>query len=278
MLKKKRYISLDTLHLSNPQKVAVAQLLSGQKNKYKRLLHETHERLHIITDSAFSLELWIDTDGAVEFVSPACLTVTGYAREEFLQRSVVPEDLIDATCRAQFLEDRQRVLEDRVELTREYLARAKDGSPRHLLGRWLPVATRRDRIVGYRLSLLDLTAQRRAEEHGVLLAEALRHVIEERAGTAVFLCDPDGLIRAANRAAEQVTGRKRAELHGREAAELLPEFGALLRRVASDDAAPASVIAACIGRDGAAVPGDAVLRRLPGDTGNDALLLLFRPH
>ena len=104
MNKKKRQLSLENITLSNPQRLVVAQLLAGQKNKYKKLLHEAHERLHIIGDMVSSVEIWINTDGRVEFVSPSLLKVFGHPAQDFFGNRVGLEFAYRPAPRHDFIE------------------------------------------------------------------------------------------------------------------------------------------------------------------------------
>lgn len=216
MFKKKRPLSLDTLKLSNPQKVAVAKLLAQQKNKYKKLLHEAHERMHIIADLSSSLEFWYNVNGNFEFVSPSCEAILGYSSEAFLQEGLRLETLVHADDKERFRKDKARALLGESDSDVEYVFLAKDGTPRWMLMTWNPVMTRRGKHIGVRISLDDITAYKRCQYFSNAYRRLMLNISDELKETAIFSINPEGEIQSWNTCAARLFGYGRDDVIGRD--------------------------------------------------------------
>ena len=59
-----------------------------------KALRESEERYRIVTEFTNDFTYWRRPDGSFEFVSPACLAVTGYSREELIERPELMEEMI----------------------------------------------------------------------------------------------------------------------------------------------------------------------------------------
>ncbi len=158
MLKKRRQISLDRLHLTNPQREGVLQMLASQKNKYRKLLHEAHEKMHILTDLSASMEIWMNIDGSVEYVNPAVEKITGHSVPEFENCAITLEDLVHPDSRKAFDADRQSAANGEAGENAIYRFVRKDGEIRRTLVSWRPVFTRRGRCIGLRATITDITS------------------------------------------------------------------------------------------------------------------------
>jgi PAS domain S-box-containing protein len=216
MFKKKRPLSLDTLKLSNPHKVAVAKLLAQQKNKYKKLLHEAHERIHIIADLSSSLEFWYNVNGSYEFVSPACASVLGYPREAFLHEGLRLEALVHPDDSERFRKDKARALLGESDSDVEYVFLAKDGTSRWMLMTWSPVITRRGRHIGVRISLEDITAYKQCQYFSNAYRRLMLTISDELKETAIVTVNPEGEIQSWNTCATKLFGYTRDEMLGRD--------------------------------------------------------------
>jgi PAS domain S-box-containing protein len=214
MIKKRRPLSLDKISLSNPQRLAVAQLLAGQKNKYKKLLHEAHERLHIIGDHVGSVEIWINANGAVEYVSPSFEKVFGHPAQDFLEKNIsfvhlcLPEDL------HRVRKDLSAVLEGTTFESVSYRFVHSGGHIVWTLCSWHPVLTRKDRIVGARASFEDVTAVTLLKEfHALWTPGAFDGSI---AASTIPVCrlSEDGVVRDWSAGAEAEFGWSGSERIG----------------------------------------------------------------
>jgi PAS domain S-box-containing protein len=223
MNKKKRPLSIENIPLSSPQRLAVAQLLAGQKNKYKKLLHEAHERMHIIGDLVSSLEIWINANGIVEFVSPSMLSLFGHPARDFLEKSVSFVHICQHRDLARLRQDLSASLEGAVIEGVEYLFMHRDGTEVPVTASWKPVRTRRDRIIGVRLSVIDMTRGKgRAANHSPYQALFYEHFLG-RTDLPVCALRLDGTVSFWNAGAEVAFGWAAAERLGSPFTDLLPK-------------------------------------------------------
>ena len=214
MLKKHRQVSIEKLRLTNPQREGVLQLLASQKNKYRKLLHEAHERLHILADMTSSLEFWQNIDGHFEHISPVCEKMTGYVPSEFFNDEVRIEDIIHPDSRRQFTRDKKKAVAGRSGTDVEYKFLRKDAQVRWALTSWQPVVTRRGRQIGVRISIRDITAQKLFQELATNYETAFRALVSEAQAVAVISLDPTGAVLSWNAVAERLSGISEREVVG----------------------------------------------------------------
>lgn len=251
MLKKKKQISLDRLHLTNPQKESLAQLLTMQKNKYKKLLHEAHERLHIIADLTSSLEFWVNVNGNYEHISSSCERVLGWKREEFLGGRVTLEGIMHEDSLPAFKQGRAEALRGGSgEGDYKYIHR--DGSVRWVHAAWNPVHTRRGRHIGIRVSLTDISDQKQCQELARSYESMFLRMVRDMHDVAVFTLDTGGRVVSWNNHAATLTGLTSAEVVGRgfEVVHVEPEYDHehVLLAIRSLDTDPAHTYMAWIRR------------------------------
>ncbi|SAL13891.1 CheR family methyltransferase [Caballeronia telluris] len=86
---------------------------------------------------------------------------------------------------------------------------------RWFIARLLPYRTGDDRIDGAVLTLIDITARRRAEEEAREGAERLRLAAQTTNDYAIIVQDPEGVIQSWNAGAERVFGYTESEAVGR---------------------------------------------------------------
>ena len=223
MIKNKRQVTLDTIRLSNPQRIAVGHLLAGQKNKYKKLLHEAHERLHVIGDMVSSVEIWINANGLIEFVSPSMLKMLGHPAKDFREKRISFDTICHREDREHLERDMRAVLEGTDLGDVEYRFLHKNGKIVWARVTWNPVRTRRDNVVGVRLSLTDITNYTLCREYSVLFQHLFYDLMVARTDHAVCVALADGEIRYWNAGAETLLGWSRDERLGTSLHSLLAE-------------------------------------------------------
>lgn len=222
MIRKKKAPSIDKLGLSNPQKAAVKRLLSGVRSKYKKLLHETHERLHIIADPTSSLEFWYNVNGNYEYVSPSCKEVLGYDPEEFTHNGLLFEKIVHEDCLEQFRQDRARAFAGESGVDSEYRMYTKSRDIRYLLMSWSPVITRKGKHIGIRISLRDISDFKRCQHFSQAYRELTLSIADELTHTGVFSMSPEQTLLSWSAAAARIFGWSKEEAIGRQFAELFP--------------------------------------------------------
>lgn len=207
MQKKRRQVILEKLNLTKPQRESVLQLMAAQKNKYRKLLHEAHERMHIITDLTTSLEFWLNVDGRFEHISPACEKITGYAPVEFLDGRVTMEEVIHPDSRRRFRMDRKRAMTGKTGSEVEYKFIRKDAVERWAIASWQPVITRRGRQIGVRISIQDATRLKEAENARDCARAALDAFAFDCGKAAVLYIDAQGAVTGWSASAQSLFQR-----------------------------------------------------------------------
>ncbi|MAT39673.1 MAG: hypothetical protein CL946_08720 [Ectothiorhodospiraceae bacterium] len=221
MRSRKKRLTLDDIGLTNPQRNAVSKLLVAQKNKYKKLLHETHEKLHIISDHVASFEFWYNLRGHYEYVSPACERVAGYQRADFEKGGIRLEHIIHPDFLEQFHKDRAQAFSGGSGREVEYKFKRKDGEERWGLISWRPVSTRSGKLIGVRGSIVDITefkSLRRVAHKAQIDPDQENNLI------GVFSVDEEGTIISWSKPASELLGFDRSEVLGRCVVDLHEDY------------------------------------------------------
>lgn len=235
MIRKKKIPSIDKLGLSNPQKAAVNRILTGAKNKYKKLLHETHERMHIIADLTSSLEFWYNVNGTYEYVSPSCTEVLGYEPRQFTHDGMQLESIVHEDYHDLFRSVRTSAYAGESGSDAEFRMYTKDGATKYLLMSWSPVVTRRGRHIGIRISLRDISDYRRCRHFAQAYEQLTRAIADELPYTGVFSLTPDRVImtwsstctRIFGWTAEEAIGKMLPDLFGGDVGTVLEGLDAI---------------------------------------------------
>jgi len=212
MIRKKRSISLDNINLSNPQRAAVKRVMTSQKNKYKKLLHEAHERMHIIADMTTSLEFWYNVNGSYEFVSPSSEEILGYAPADFVNGAAHLENLMHEDSLERFREDRSRALEGEGDVGVEYRIHARDGSTLWVQASWKPVFTRKGKHIGIRISIRDITEFKECQYFSRAYQQLMLSVADDLEEIGIFSLSPEWIFKSWNSGARKLLGWEREEV------------------------------------------------------------------
>jgi PAS domain S-box-containing protein len=223
MIRKKKIPSIDKLGLSNPQKAAVNRMLTGVKNKYKKLLHETHERMHIIADLTSSLEFWYNVNGSYEYVSPSCLEVLGYEPREFTHNGLLLENIVHEDYLELFRSVRTSAYAGETGSDAEFRIYTKKRDTRYVLMSWSPVVTRKGKHIGIRISLRDISEYRRCRHFAQAYEQLTLAIADELPYTGVFSLTPERVITSWSATAERLFGWTREEAIGRTLRDLFSE-------------------------------------------------------
>jgi PAS domain S-box-containing protein len=277
MVKLRKYPAVDKLHLTNPQRAAVAHLLSGQKNKYKKLLHDAHERLHTIVDFSSNVEVWVSAEGDVEFINSASLQLTGWTPQDFQSRAIALDQLVHQSSLESFINDRGQALQGESPDGSEYRLTARDGSARWVRASWKPVITRLERIIGARISLADITQLKAASARARALESMFKQAVERLDSTAVMTVDSEGGVTLLNSAAARLTGRAVNAKSRDTVSQLFDNAGAAavmaaLREEQKDGKAVRLTVRA---RKGEAIPCSCVFTVLPAADSSSRVLFCF---
>ncbi|MFZ1730708.1 MAG: PAS domain S-box protein [Bacteroidota bacterium] len=229
MIRKKKAPTIDKLGLSNPQKVAIRRIMSGVRGKYKKLLHETHERMHIIADLTSSLEFWYNVNGSYEYVSPSCKDVLGYDPEEFTRGRLLIEKIVHEDHVERFRQDRAKAFTGESGVDAEYRMRTKTGGSRYVLMSWSPVITRKGKHIGIRISMKDITDYKRCQHFSTVFKNLSLAIADELPHTGVLSLSSDHTIVTWNATVDRMFGWSKDEAVGHSISEIFPgQIDALL--------------------------------------------------
>ncbi|PLX28203.1 MAG: hypothetical protein C0600_10120 [Ignavibacteria bacterium] len=212
MIRKKRSLSLDNLKLSNPQKAAVARLLTAQKNKYKKLLHETHERMHIIADLTTSLEFWYNVNGSYEYVGRSSEQILGYLPEDFTRGNMRLETLIHPDSIEEFRKDRANALEGESGENVEYRLFTADKKVKWVQATWNPILTRKGKHIGIRISIRDISEFKQCQAFSRSYERLSLTIANELEEAGIFSVTADMVLKSWNIGANKLLGWEREEM------------------------------------------------------------------
>ncbi len=169
------------------------RFLEGLVGQRTALLQKSEEKYRILADYSPNWEYWIAQDGSYQYVSPACIEVSGYAPDDFFADPGLMEKIIDPADMAAWKEFGPANANDEFSLL-AFRIRHRDGSERwveHIAKR---VRDRDGQPIGLRGSYSNITQRRNAEQkleffthrdpltglcNRALFGELLRHAIKQ---------------------------------------------------------------------------------------------------
>jgi len=129
----------------------------------EEVLRASEERLRAIANHTFNWENWYGADGRLLWVSPAVEEMIGYTVGELMAMPDYPLPLVHEADRDSVASERERARKGGSRQDLSVRIVCKDGSVMWCSASWRPVRDPQGRFVGYRSSILDVTAQREAE-------------------------------------------------------------------------------------------------------------------
>jgi len=179
---------------------------SRRRYVYQEELRAGEEKFRTVCDWTQDWEYWIDQHGALRYVSPSCVELTGHPPEDFMAdqdlfiRLVHPEDL--AGYEAHEAEGANTAPASSVE----FRITTKTGAQRWIHHACRPVFSE-GQFLGRRVSNRDVTERKLVEQELAIRAELLNSVSD-----SVFVIDLEGRILDVNEAAWRSRGYSREEL------------------------------------------------------------------
>ena len=196
-----------------------------KRKQIEETLRDRETRLRAITDSARDAILMMDPEGTITYWNPAAERILGYTREEAsgqnLHRLIAPQRY-HASHHAAFSRFVDTGLGEAIGKTLELVARRKDGEEIPVELSLSSVFMNGWQAVGL---LRDITERKQAEEELRESRQQLSDIIDFLPD-ATFVIDKEGKVIAWNRAIEEMTGIRAADMLGKGNYEYaLPFYG-----------------------------------------------------
>ncbi|MBU1664624.1 MAG: PAS domain S-box protein [Gammaproteobacteria bacterium] len=187
-------------------RVAITDI--SEQTRMQQALRESEEKYRLLADNTIDWIFWVGEDGLFRYVSPACQSMSGHAPEEFLADPDLMLRLIHPDDRVRYLAHLDHDAADKEELELRILR--GDGEQRWISHHCHPMLDASGRPLGRRGRNSDITARKADEEQLRKLAQAV-----EQSPDSVLITNRDATIEYVNKAFEQATGYRRAEVIGR---------------------------------------------------------------
>lgn len=206
--------------------------ITNRKNA-EAALKDSELKFRTVADYAYNWNYLENTNKEIVYMSPSCLRITGYSKEEFigdpsLLRKIVHEDDLE-----KFDEHVKHVILQSDEVTfceLEYKIIKKDGSCAYISHICMPIIDEKKEYQGRRISNRDITERKIAREE-LLKSEqkyrqlfenmdsafALHKIITDNKGIPI-----DYLFIEVNSKFEEMTGINKSELIGKKVLDILP--------------------------------------------------------
>jgi PAS domain S-box-containing protein len=189
---------------------------SRRRSAYEDELRAGEEKFRTVCDWTQDWEYWIDEHGAMRYVSPSCLELTGYTPEEIVYQPSLVRSMLHPEDRELFEKHCSIPSEDDLQGAEplEFRIVTKDG-----VERWMHHACRPvfhdGQYRGNRASNRDVTERKLAERELAIRAELLNSVSD-----SVLVMDREGNIMDANETAWRSRGLSKEELLSMSLAQL----------------------------------------------------------
>jgi PAS domain S-box-containing protein len=149
-------------------------------------------------DASYDWEEWVDIEGHIRYISPACKRITGYGPEEFLANPHLAEDIIHPADRSQFTSYINRVIanpNDAQEI--EYRILHRNGEVRWVELGNQPVFDSKGLSLGRRVSYRDITKHKQIEEE-LRQSHQIIQALLQAATDAITVIDSAGNVLLCN--------------------------------------------------------------------------------
>ena len=190
-------------------------------NERTARLRRSEEHYRLIVENIHDIVFILNAKGEYTFVSPSCVTLSGYTVDEYLSGAITFRDYI-------VHEDHDRMVTllakalTRGEACNDVECRVvhKNGEPVWVSMSWAAVRNAAGEIIGIEGVERDITARKRAEEQATMFARAVESIHE-----AVMVLDLAGKCVYANDATASLLEYPGEELRGMEFSRLISPHG-----------------------------------------------------
>ncbi|EXJ15949.1 PAS domain S-box protein [Imhoffiella purpurea] len=192
---------------------AVASHLAVYFERYQeeRWLIDSRERYRVLAEYSPDWEYWMGPEGDCQYISPACVEISGYRAEEFVANPRLLGRLVHPDDRGVWLKHVRRVLSSSRSKEGPLVLRirARDGTERWIEHVCNSVLTRDGRYLGRRGVYRDITERKRIELELLKVSQAI-----EQSPESVVITDIEGTIEYVNDAFVAISGYSRDEAIG----------------------------------------------------------------
>lgn len=163
---------------------AVMRALRDAENRRERKraeaeLRESEEKFRTVADHIHDWEYWEAQDGSLFFISPSCKQITGYSIEEFYQDPGLLSRVIHPDDREKFIQHKANAAKNIAKKdSSEEIFRilTRSGKTRWIAHACQEVFNKEGKSIGRRISNVDITARKRAEDSLRRLNRELRAI------------------------------------------------------------------------------------------------------
>ncbi len=195
-----------------------AEVLERQRSE--EAVREQREWFQVTLSSIGDGVIVCDASGLVAFMNPVAESLTGWPREEAVQKPLQQVfRIVDEETRQAVENPAQKVMKQGaiVGLANSTVLIAREGTERPIDDSAAPIRGGDSQILGVVLVFRDVTERRRAEQSRAQLA-----VIVESSEDAIFSGTLDGIVTSWNPGAERLTGYSAQEAIGKSIARMIP--------------------------------------------------------
>ena len=128
-----------------------------ERKRSEEKLREAEVRYRTIANFTYDWEYWETPDGALRFVSPSCLRITGYQAEQFIQNPNLMHEIVLPEDKPKWDEFHRRALEVYGPGETQFRILRQDGQIRWIDHACRPVIDDNGDFLGYRGSNRDIT-------------------------------------------------------------------------------------------------------------------------
>lgn len=187
------------------------------------------ETFFLIADNTYDMESWILPDKTLAYISPSCLRITGYTREEHLQNPELLAEMVHPDDRKMFHALRKESFMSGSDINVCVRIITKSGETRWLDIVSQKVSDKEGHNLGLRTSSRDVTEGVQAKNE-LALSEARYKAVVESQSELIVRHTCDGIILFVNEAFARFTGVKAESMSGLRWYDLVdPEFVGKIR-------------------------------------------------
>lgn len=208
-----------------------SELLSKNKelNDSKTLIELNEKKMRMIIDNTTDLEIFRNSNGRIEYVSPSVQTLLGYEPESLINSDITIEDLVAEECKTNIEEVIYRVSKGETVVNHECKLIHKNGQEKCVSISSVPVFDASLVLVGIRCSIRDITEKKKAIEQLVLSKNLYRQLsfeqelVLDNLPALAYYKDTKNCYVQVNKYVADAMGMAKEELAGKDLADIYPK-------------------------------------------------------